>query len=382
MKLLFASNLFPDAADPVRGLDNACLLHQLRDHCEGVRAIAIRPTLGRRRDYRARAEDAALAPVFCPARYIPKVGSRWNHALMARQLGRALARVREEFSFDLVLGAWLYPDGCALARLAPRLGFRYWLICQGSDAHGYLGMPVRRRLIVAAAAGSCGVITRSADLARRLAAAGVDERLLHPVYNGVDTALFRPAVDPGPLRRALGLEHRVDYLLFVGNLLPVKNPLLLLDAWRLARAMLPHRDLRLIMIGAGPLDGAIRAKAAAMGLTGALELPGRLPPTVVADHLRVASCLVLASHNEGVPNVILEAFASGVPVVATDVGGVAEVLDAPFLGRRVPPGNAAALAAALAEIVANPPPPAPIAARGAQFSWPAAARRYAALLAT
>lgn len=380
MRLLFVSNLFPDAADPVRGLDNACLLHHLAKRLEGVRVIAIRPTLGRRKEYRARPGDEIFAPVYCHARYLPKVGSRWNHRLMARPLGQAIARVRKEFSFDLVLGSWLYPDGCALARLAPALGFRYWLICQGSDAHTYLRVPVRRRLIVAAAQASCGVITRSADLARRLAAAGVGERRLHPVYNGVDTAVFRPAADPAAARLALGLGPGAECLLFIGNFLPVKDPLLLLEAWQLARRQLPGRDLRLIMVGAGPLEASIRAKAAALGLGESLTMPGRLPPAVVADYLRAARCLVLASRNEGVPNVVLEAFACGVPVVSTDVGGVAEVLDAPFLGSLVPPGDAGALAAAIVAAVGRPPPAGPIAARGASFSWEAAAGRYLELL--
>jgi glycosyltransferase involved in cell wall biosynthesis len=299
---------------------------------------------------------------------------------MARALAEAIARLRQEFPFDLVLGSWLYPDGCALARLSPRLGFRYWLICQGSDAHAYLGMPVRRRLIVAAAAGSGGVITRSADLARRLAAAGVGEHLLHPVYNGVDTALFRPAADPRTQRRVLGLEPDADYLLFVGNFLPVKNPLLLIESWHRARGLLPGRDLRLVMVGAGPLEAEIRGRAVARGLEGALVMPGRLPPAAVADYLRAACCLVLSSHNEGVPNVVLEAFASGVPVVATAVGGIAEVLDSRMLGTLVAPGNPEALAAALAATVSHPPPGGPIAARGAEFSWEACARRYAELL--
>ncbi len=380
MRLLFVSNLFPDAEDPVRGLDNACLLHHLRRHLEEVRVIGIRPGLDPRKRFRARAEDAALSPVYCRAGYIPKVGSRWNHRIMARPLGKAIARVRDEFAFDLILGSWLYPDGCALARLSRGTGFPYWLICQGTDAHGYLEIPVRRRLIVEAAGRSCGVITRSADLARRLAAAGVGGEKLHPIYNGVDTETFRPAGDPGTVRGRLGLSPDADYLVFVGNFLPVKNPMLLLDSWQLARRKLPGRDLRLIMIGTGPLEAGIRARAASLGLEGALLLPGRLTPGEVADYLRAARCLVLSSHNEGVPNVILEAFASGVPVVSTDVGGISEVLDARFLGRLVPPGDAEALAAAIAAMVIDPPPSEQIAQRGVRFSWQETARRYLELL--
>ena len=380
MKLLFVSNLFPDASDPVRGLDNACLLHHLAEGVGEIRVVALRPTLRPGAVFRCRDEDRALRPVFLPVPYVPRVGSRWNHRLMAFQLGRTLARLRSEFSFDAVLGSWLYPDGCALARLAPRMGFPYWLICQGSDAHRYLDMPVRRRLIVEACSQSRAVVTRSADLARRLREAGVPQDRLHPVYNGVDTALFHPVADRGAACRELGLDPAAEHLLFVGNFLPVKNPRLLVEAWAAARARRADRDLRLVMIGTGPLEQEVRELARSLGVEGALVIAGRQAPASVGAYFRACRALVMASWNEGVPNVILEAFASGVPVVATDVGGISEVVNAPHLGRLVPAGDRAALADAIAGILETPADARRIAEHGAGFSWASTARRYLGLL--
>ncbi|MFT4549592.1 MAG: teichuronic acid biosynthesis glycosyltransferase TuaC [Verrucomicrobiales bacterium] len=380
MRLLFVSNLFPDSTEPIRGLDNACLLHYLGEHFDEIRAVGIRPTLSGRGEFFAREEDAALSPQFCTVPYIPKIGSRWNHRLMARSLGKELARIRKGFAFDAVLGSWLYPDGCALARLSVTMGFPFWLICQGSDAHSYLDMSVRRRLIVAAANHSRGVITRSGDLAKRLGAAGVAEEKLHPIYNGVDTETFKPAPDAGAARSALGLEAGRDYLLFVGNFLPVKNPRLLLEAWQLACESLPDRDLGLVMIGAGPMEEEIRHQAEQVGLGDRLVLPGRLPPTEVADYMRAARCLVLSSHNEGVPNVVLEAFASGLPVISTDVGGISEVLDSEFLGTLVPPGDPQALAAAICETLQAESESEKIAERAQRFAWRRTAEQYRDLL--
>ena len=380
MKLLFVSNLFPDAAEPIRGLDNACLLHYLREHFEEIRAVGIRPTLSGRGNYVAREEDTVLSPEFCSVPYIPKIGSRWNHRLMARSLGQTLARIHKEFPFDRVLGSWLYPDGCALARISKSMGFPFWLICQGSDAHAYLEMPVRRRLIVEAANQSRGVITRSADLAKRLAAAGVADGKLHPIYNGVDTDVFRPAQDPAAVRAALGLDAERDYLLFVGNFLPVKNPQLLLEAWRIACEKLSDREVGLVMIGAGPMEEEIRKQAEQAGLGDRLVLPGRLPPAEVAEYMRAAACLVLSSHNEGVPNVILEAFASGLPVISTDVGGISEVLIAPFLGTLVPPEDPAALAEAVCAALQAESSTEEIAYHAQRYAWPRTAQQYQDLL--
>ena len=207
------------------------------------------------------------------------------------------------------------------------MDFPFVLICQGSDAHSYLEMPVRRKLIVDAANTSRGVITRSADLARRLRDAGVDKNLLHPIYNGVDTEVFFPTTDRRDVKEKLGLEPEAEHLLFVGNFLPVKNPLLLIEAWGQARSEEQGRDLRLVMIGAGPMEAEIRGAVESAGLTGFLTMPGRLPSVQVAEYMRACSCLVMSSHNEGVPNVVLESFASGLPVVSTDVGGISEVLN-------------------------------------------------------
>ena len=383
MKLLFVSNLFPDADDPVRGLDNACLLHALSDRVEEIRAIGIRPTLGKKREYEAREEDRKFSPRYCCPFYIPKVGSRWNHRLMARSLRQTIREIRSEFPFDVVLGSWLYPDGCALAQLAREMDFRYLLICQGSDARAYLDIPVRRKLIVDAARGSGGVITRSADLARRLREAGVSSEKLHPIYNGVDTSVFRPASDSAKERAALGLDAEADYLVYVGNFLPVKNPMRLLDAWRQARLELgsqaaPH-DLRLVMIGAGPMEGQIRSWAAENGLSEMLTLTGRLAPPEVAGYLRLGRCLVLSSHNEGVPNVVLEALASGVPVVSTEVGGISEIITSEELGTLVPPNNIKALAQALVDCVTGTAS-REIAQKGAEFSWAETAERYLRLI--
>jgi len=379
MKLLFVSNLFPDREQPIRGLDNACLLHYLRDHFEGIRAVGIRPSLSGRGNFVPRKEDEFLKPEYCCPRYIPKIGSRWNHLLMARSLRKTLERVRRKFDFDLVLGSWLYPDGCALSRLAGDMKFPYWLICQGSDAHSYLEMPVRRRLIVEASNKSRGVITRSADLARRLKEAGVGEQRLYPVYNGVDTKVFYPTEDRAEACRMVGLDPACDYLLFVGNLLPVKNPLLLIKAWEQARATNPERELRLLMIGAGPMEAEIRAESERAGLAKSLELLGRRPPDEVAGYMRAAGALVLSSHNEGVPNVVLEAFASGVPVVSTDVGGISEVLNSGDLGILVKPNNVDALCMGILEVM-NRPSNEDNSVVGSNYSWERTAEAYAGLL--
>lgn len=361
MRLLFISNLFPDAGHAYLGLDNATVLHALSREFE-IRAMAPRPTLFFERPCVPRDVDRPFSPRYVKARYIPKIGSRWNHRLMARALEPVVAGER----FDVVLSSWIYPDSCAVSLLARKLGFRFVCIAQGSDVHQYLKIPARRQVILESMSRSSGIITRSANLAHLLAGAGVAREKLHPVYNGVDLALFQPA-DPQKARRELGLDPAARIILFVGNFVEIKNPLALLAAH--ARM---EKPCQLVMIGQGPMRDQLRGEN--------VLLVGRKSAPEVAAYMQAADVLCLPSFNEGVPNVILEAFASGLPVVASGVGGIPEVLREDFLGALSNPASLDSLVTALNTVLNRPRETAKIREHGLQFSWSNTAAGYAKLL--
>jgi len=379
MKIAFVSNLFPDTAEPYRGLDNACLLQYLSRHCE-VRVLSPRPTLPRGFGRRARPRvscpaDARFEPQYLGAYYIPKLGSLFNHRFFERAIRQPLENLHSQFPFDAILGSWLYPDGCAVARVAASLGVPSILVAQGSDVHRYLQMAFRRKRICQAANQSAGVITRSRKLAELLSEAGVAKEKLHPIYNGVDLDAFSPG-DRKSARLDLGLPLDVPLVLFVGNFYEIKNPLLLVSAHAELCRRQPGNRFHLVMIGDGSLRGLARRKADAGGLGGQVVLAGRMPPAQVARHMQAADLLCVPSDNEGVPNVILEAFACGLPVVATRVGGIPEVLCHDFLGRLVEPSDLHALVRALAETLVEKADTKRISQHAHQFSWANAAQAY------
>lgn len=381
MKVLFVSNLFPSQDEPVRGLDNACLLDHLTRKGTKIRALGIRPSLQpqkwRKTSYwKPRPEDQPFHPVYTGVPYIPKIGSHWNHRLIAKTLGKTFQKALRTFQPDVVLCSWLYPDGCAVTDLAKENGIPSALICQGSDAHSYLGNPVRKRLIIGATRRSRAIITRSADLARQLREAGVEDTKLHPIYNGVDLGVFHPG-DRRQTRRDLGLEPEGALILFVGNFLPVKNPLLLIRA---LKDIHNETGTKLVLIGEGPLETGIRAVVQSSGLGTAVTFAGQLPAEDVAQYMRAADVLCLPSWNEGVPNVVLEAFASGLPVVSSDVGGIHEVLDRPELGTLVPAGDCTALTKALQNTISAAPPTSTISNHSQKFSWETTAENYLKVL--
>ncbi|MBK5928467.1 glycosyltransferase [Rhodobaculum claviforme] len=141
-------------------------------------------------------------------------------------------------------------------------------------------------------------------------------------------------------------------ILFIGRLAPVKGVRLLLDAFVAVHRK--HPDATLTLVGDGPDMARLRARAAALGLEGAVTFRGQLGEAEVAATLGAADMLVLPSFAEGVPMVLMEAMASRLPVVATRVGGVAELVEDGVSGLLVPPGNTDALAAAIERLLADP----------------------------
>jgi sugar transferase (PEP-CTERM/EpsH1 system associated) len=191
-------------------------------------------------------------------------------------------------------------------------------------------------------------IAVSADMKRWLQdTVGVPEgRVLH-ICNGVDTAKFRPARDA---RGVLPPGFATPQAIIIGTvsrLQPVKDQVTLARAFCALLHARPelHEHARLVIVGDGPAAGEIRKLIDAAGLGGFVWMPGARPD--VADLMRAMDVFVLPSLNEGISNTILEAMASGLPVVATRVGGNPELVDEGRTGELCAPRDVEALARAL-----------------------------------
>jgi glycosyltransferase involved in cell wall biosynthesis len=136
-------------------------------------------------------------------------------------------------------------------------------------------------------------------------------------------------------------------LLTVGRLEPEKNPLLLIDAVGRLEADHPGR-FRLVWIGRGALEEEVRRRIEELGLERVVELRGYIPfGPALLDFYRQAHAFVHVSLTEGLPQVLVEALAAGLPIVATNVGGVASVLDGGRAGLLVPPADVEAVVEAV-----------------------------------
>ncbi len=173
---------------------------------------------------------------------------------------------------------------------------------------------------------------------------GVAPAHVHHIPNGVDTHAFRPRQPGDPLPPNYPFEPGRDWVMgTVGRQVDIKNPLLLVDAFiALARSGEPGTErLRLAMVGDGPLAADIRQRLQAADLLDRAWLPGVRGD--VAHILRALDCFVLPSRSEATSCTLQEAMATGLPIVATDVGGNAALLDHGRCGTLVPTDNAHAL---------------------------------------
>lgn len=175
-------------------------------------------------------------------------------------------------------------------------------------------------------------------------------------------------------RATTARQHRGRHWLAIGRLAPQKNFALLIDAF----ARVAQHDDRLTIVGEGSERGSLERRAAALGIADRVALPGHCND--IAPHLAAADALVLSSDYEGLGIVVIEALAAGLPVVATDCSpNIAMLLDG--MGRRVPVGDAAALAAAMAAIIEDPIDVAGMRARAERFTVEASGEDWLNLFA-
>lgn len=167
------------------------------------------------------------------------------------------------------------------------------------------------------------------------------------IPNGVDADRFANAA-PADLSQ-FGIPAGSQTVLFVGRLDPQKSPFVLLGAFQ--GILHAHSDVHLLFVGDGPLASALNDWVHAHGLANNIHFAGRRDD--VASIMRASRCLALPSSWEGMPNVVLEAMAAGLPVVATDVEGTSEVIRNHQTGVLVPPDSPRELASMLTMLLTD-----------------------------
>jgi glycosyltransferase involved in cell wall biosynthesis len=263
--------------------------------------------------------------------------------------GRALLQGLRGYRPDLVIGYDVYPEGFAAVAAARSLRIPVIVGALGSDilrGRGYFVGLLTSQTIKKANF----VLTVSDNLRERVLRYGIPAERCCTIRNGCDFAIFKPSSREAA-RLELNVDPSADVVVFIGRLVPLKG---LRELFEAAATLGASRSrLQIVCIGEGPMDQELRQRASQPDLKGHVSFSVSANPHEIARWLAASNVFCLPSHSEGCPNVVIEALSCGLPVVASNVGGIPELLNS-RCGILVPPGDSRQLARGLSRALDYP----------------------------
>ena len=305
----------------------------------------------------------------------PRLGTRFNPALIARSVIGLAKQLHADRSFDLVDAQFFYPDGPAAALIARQLNLPLSIKARGSDISYWSHRSFARRKMIAASRQAAGLLAVSQALADDMAQLGMDRARITLNRTGLDRDRFRP-LDQTGIRRHLGnqlglsLADNMPLLATVGALTARKGQELVI-------ASMPNLpDARLLLVGSGEDRRRLDALARTLAVSDRVHFLGSVNHDIMPVILSAADAMVLPSSNEGLANAWVEALACGTPLVICDAGGAREVVTSPEAGVIVE-HSVEGVTGGIRQILANPPEAAAVTKSADQFSWAANAASLA-----
>jgi glycosyltransferase involved in cell wall biosynthesis len=371
LRIAVVTRYFPNSAQPTHGRSAYQTLRVMAREAD-VRVFypnSSYPSILKPQSRTYDALDAGYSPPDVNVSYfdypaLPLVSRPFNGWMASRVL---LPHIRA-FKPDLIFSFVLYPYGYAALRIARALSVPVVAMGIGSDVHsiGDRLSAMRTRTVLREAD---FIVTVSDDLRKRAVAMGAPPERTRAIINGCDPSIFK-VMDRLSARERLHIDPAGEAVVYIGRMDVKKGLRELVEA---ALSLHPHRPaLHMYLVGEGAdmplIEEAIRANDAGSYIHLMLECPF----DDVALWMTAADLVTLPSYMEGCPNVILEALACGRPVVATNVGGVPEIMS-DECGRLVSPRDPVGLAHALSSVLDQNWDAAEISAHWSR-SWSAVSR--------
>jgi len=371
VRVLSLSTLFPNPARPAFGgfvgRQMAALVARGDVELTMLAPIGMPPwPLSLRAPYNALAQvppssSTAVASALHPRfKLLPLIGGDSNPQRLFAAIAPLVRRLHAARPFDVVDAQFFFPDGPVAARIAREFNLPLTIKARGSDIHFWSTRPRALAQIRQAGQQAAAILSVSAALGQDMVALGLPQDRIFVHYTGLDHARFTPT-PRAEARKKLGLPDG-SLLLATGALIAIKGQALAIEAL----AELPGTTLALA--GSGPDEPALRALAQRLNLLERVLFLGQVSHQELPLWLSAADALALPSEREGLANAWIEALACGTPLIIPDIGGAREVVSTPAAGR-ITPRNPAAIAAAIRNLIAAPPPQAEVAAAAERFSW-------------
>ena len=257
---------------------------------------------------------------------IPKIGMNVAPKLMAHASKRTVQRCVTENGIRLIDAHYFFPDGVAASILARELDIPYVITARGSDINLIASFASPRKQMLRAAQGASALVAVSEALANAMRNMGMPAEKIHVLRNGVDLDFFYPADNHSASKDVFTSELT---FLSVGTLKEAKgHDIAIQFVSRIPSA-------RLFIVGRGPQESKLRSLANQLHVNDRVIFTGVLDQDSLRARYRAADALILMSEREGMPNVILESLACGTPVLATNVGGIPELLTESCCGELV-----------------------------------------------
>ncbi|WP_319586810.1 glycosyltransferase [uncultured Desulfobulbus sp.] len=382
MSVLFLSHMFPNSADPFLGkfvYDLARILNH-KVHVLVVAPVPYFPFMSKFKKYRnykniiSEREESGLKIMHPRFLLIPRYW-KWLDAVFYL-FGCSIILFNQIKKCDVVVAHWTFPDAFVGLFFAKLLGKKIILVVHGNESIHYHDSPTLRKMLVNYTVHRMDhLVPVSVDLQQKLYSSyNIPADRMTVIHSGVDLELF-PARNVYKSRHDLNLSAKAKVILCVARLSKEKAHINLLKAFK-AICYTDNLSLNLYCLGEGPERERLEIYIKENDLERNVFLLGNVPHDRVHLWMSAADIFVLPSLWEGAPVVIGEAFACGLPVVASEVGGIPDLIVNDRLGLLFTPDSVSSLESALRLALEKNWDRNYIRRHGLNFSWEKIAHNF------
>ncbi|OFC70598.1 glycosyltransferase [Alteromonas confluentis] len=310
--ITYFTNLYPSPWEPTRAAYNYQIVEALRDFADVDVLVPVPAHIYFKQLLKGKLKQSRAC--FFPFLFLPGFGRRtYSLTLLISMLCCIFPFIKLARS-EKIVASWAFPEGVVATWFKRIYGNRVVIHCVGTDINLHFQQNGRQSQMLNAFQCADAVITVSKDLANKISQKATSPLPLSTVYNGVSFDAFS----------APPVAQHTPRLLFIGNWLRTKGVFELIDGM----ALLQENGIQVTLdiVGKGPEEQAMAERIAQLNLGDRITLRGPVMHKDIPGVLMNATALILPSYREGVPNVIMEALAAGIPPIATAVGGIPEII--------------------------------------------------------